>query len=148
QRYGQTLRDVLDSYAEFARQGFEGADLANFGNAALMASNVGEIDAQKASEYLTAASAQRLTDSQEAMGQVDSWNEIANNYASTDEPVGEGQAQARSAARGMGLDFDESNAVIGPIAGHTQQSGSEIGNSIKAVFPLAYSVSRSIFEDL
>src|SRR5699024_10464477 len=148
QRYGQTLRDVLDSYAEFARQGFEGVDLSNFGNAALMASNVGEIGVQQASEFLTAASAQWQTDSQEAMKQVDSWNEIANNYATTVEKLGEGQAKAGSSARAMGLDFDETNAVIGALTAQTKQSGSEIGNFIKAVFPRAYTVSRSVFEDL
>ena len=148
QRYGQTLRDVLDSYAEFARQGFEGVDLSNFGNAALMASNVGEIGVQQASEFLTAASAQWQTDSQEAMNQVDSWNEIANNYATTVEKLGEGQAKAGSSARAMGLDFDETNAVIGALTAQTKQSGSEIGNFIKAVFPRAYTVSRSVFEDL
>lgn len=148
ERFGQTLSDVLESYAEFARQGYEGADLSNFGNAALMASNVGEVSAQTASEYLTAASAQWLTDSQQAMGQVDSWNNIANNYATTVEKLGEGQAKAGSSARAMGLDFDETNAVIGALTAQTKQSGSEIGNFIKAVFPRAYTVSANVFDDL
>lgn len=148
ERYGQTISDVLDAYAEFARQGYQGADLANLGNAAMVASNVGEISAQDASGFLTAANAQWQTDTAEAMKQVDSWNNISNKFATTVEKLGEGQAKAGSSARAMGLDFDETNAVIGALTAQTKQSGSEIGNFIKAVFPRAYTVSSSVFDDL
>ena len=148
ERYGQTISDVLDAYAEFARQGYQGADLANLGNAAMVASNVGEISAQDASGFLTAANAQWQTDTAEAMKQVDSWNNISNKFATTVEKLGEGQAKAGSSARAMGLDFDETNAVIGALTAQTKQSGSEIGNFIKAVFPRAYTVSKNVFDDL
>ena len=148
ERYGQTISDVLDAYAEFARQGYQGADLANLGNAAMVASNVGEISAQDASGFLTAANAQWQTDTAEAMKQVDSWNNISNKYATTVEKLGEGQAKAGSSARAMGLDFDETNAVIGALTAQTKQSGSEIGNFIKAVFPRAYTVSKNVFDEL
>ena len=149
ERFGQTLGGVLDAYAEFARQGYEGVDLTNFGNAALIASNVGEISAQEASEFLTAASAQWQEGSEAAMGQVDSWNEIANNYATTVEKLGEGHAKAGATAKAMGLDFDETNAVIGALTAQTKQSGSEIGNFIKSAFPRMYAgAGRGVFEDL
>src|SRR5699024_3697405 len=139
----------LDAYAEFARQGYEGVDLTNFGNAALIASNVGEISAQEASEFLTAASAQWQEGSEAAMGQVDSWNEIANNYATTVEKLGEGHAKAGATAKAMGLDFDETNAIIGSLTAQTKQSGSEIGNFIKSAFPRMYAgAGRGVFEDL
>src|SRR5699024_5124006 len=99
-------------------------------------------------EFLTAASAQWQTDCQEAMKQVDSWNESANNDATTVEKLGEGQAKAGSSARAMGMDFDETNAVIGALTAQTKQSGSEIGNFIKAVFPRAYTVSKDVFTEL
>lgn len=113
ERFGQTLSSVLDAYAEFARQGYEGADLTNFADAALITSNVGEVDAQKASEYLTSAAAQWQQESQDAMSNIDAWNNIANNYATTVDKLGEGQAKAGSTARAMGLDFHETNAVLG-----------------------------------
>ena len=148
QRFGQTLGSVLDAYAEFARQGYEGADLFNFGNAALITANVGEVSAQQASEYLTSAAAQWQQESRDAMGNIDSWNNIANNYATTVAKLGEGHAKAGSTARAMGLDFHETNAVIGALTAQTKQSGSEIGNFIKAVFPRAYTVGRGTIEDL
>lgn len=149
ERFGQTLKDVLDAYAEFARQGYEGADLTNFGNAALIASNVGEISAQEASEFLTAASAQWQTNSEEAMRQIDSWNDIANNYATTVEKLGEGQSKAGATARAMGLDFHETNAILGALTAQTKQSGSEIGNFIKSAFPRIYAgTGRRVLESL
>lgn len=148
ERFGQTLSSVLDAYAEFARQGYEGADLTNFADAALITSNVGEVGAQEASEYLTSAAAQWQQESQDAMGNIDSWNNIANNYATTVAKLGEGQAKAGSTARAMGLDFHETNAVLGSLTAQTKQSGSEIGNFIKAVFPRAYTVGKGTLEDL
>ena len=148
ERFGQTLSSVLDAYAEFARQGYEGADLTNFADAALITSNVGEVGAQEASEYLTSAAAQWQQESQDAMDNIDSWNNIANNYATTVAKLGEGQAKAGSTARAMGLDFHETNAVLGALTAQTKQSGSEIGNFIKAVFPRAYTVGRGTLEDL
>lgn len=148
ERFGQTLSGVLDAYAEFARQGYEGVDLTNFGDAALITANVGEVSAQQASEYLTSAAAQWQQSSKDAMGNIDSWNEIANNYATTVAKLGEGHAKAGSTARAMGLDFHETNAVLGALTAQTKQSGSEIGNFIKAVFPRAYTVGRGTIEDL
>src|SRR5699024_7954602 len=148
ERFGQTISGVLDAYAEFARQGYEGADLTNYGNAALIASNVGEVPVQEAAEYLTASGAQWKQDSQDAMSNIDSWNEISNSYATTLQKLGEGQAKAGSTAKAMGMDFDETNAVIGALTAQTKQSGSEIGNFIKAVFPRAYTVSKDVFTEL
>lgn len=136
--YGQTISGVLDVYAEFARQGIKGEELTQFGNAGLIAANVGEIDPKQASEYLTSMSAQWDTDSTQAMRQVDSLNEVSNNYATTVEKLAQGQAKAGSTAKSMGLNFDETNAVIGALTAKTKQSGDEIGNFMKAVLPKLY----------
>nr|WP_275584058.1 phage tail tape measure protein [Mammaliicoccus sp. E-M24] len=136
--YGQTISGVLDVYAEFARQGFKGEELTQFGNAGLIAANVGEIDPKQASEYLTSMSAQWETDANQAMRQVDSLNEVSNNYATTVEKLAQGQAKAGSTAKSMGLTFDETNAVIGALTAKTKQSGDEIGNFMKAILPKLY----------
>lgn len=148
-QFGQTISGVLDVYAEFARQGIKGDELTQFGNAALIAANVGEIDAKKASEYLTSMSAQWETAGKDAMGQVDSLNEISNKYATTVEKLAQGQAKAGSTAKSMGLTFDETNAVIGTLTAKTKQSGDEIGNFMKATLPKLYNgVGRNTLEGL
>lgn len=148
-QFGQTIGDALDVYAEFARQGVSEKELPQFANAALIAANVGEINAKQASEYLTSMSAQWETGANDAMRQVDSLNEISNNYATTVEKLAQGQTKAGSTAKAMGLDFNETNAVIGTLTAKTKQSGDEIGNFMKAVLPKLYTdKSKGIFESL
>lgn len=115
ERFGQSISSALDAYAEFARQGYKEDELGMLADAGLVASNVGEITAQKASEYMTASLIQWKMDAKDAMGIIDSWNEISNNYATTTEKLAQGQARAGATARAMGLDFDQLNAVIGTV---------------------------------
>lgn len=105
--FGQSISSALDAYTEFARQGFKGEDLGALSDAGLVASNVGEITAQKASEYMTASLIQWKMDAADSMKIIDSWNEISNNYATTTEKLAQGQAKAGATARAMGLDFDK-----------------------------------------
>jgi len=148
-QFGQTISSALDVYAEFARQGTKGKELPQFANAALIAANVGEIDAKQAAEYLTSMSAQWETNGQDAMRQVDSLNEISNKYATTVEKLAQGQAKAGSTAKSMGLTFDQTNAVIGALTAKTKQSGDEIGNFMKAVLPKLYvGTGKATIEDL
>ncbi|MEJ7435364.1 phage tail tape measure protein, partial [Staphylococcus warneri] len=93
---------------------------SQFSNAALIAANVGEIDAKQASEYLTSMSAQWETTGNQAMRQVDSLNEVSNKYATTVEKLAQGQAKAGSTAKSMGLTFDETNGIIGALTAKTK----------------------------
>lgn len=115
EKFGQSISQVLDSYTEFARQGFKGDELGMLADAGLVASNVGDITAQKASEYMTASLIQWKKDANEAMGIIDSWNEISNSYATTTEKLAQGQSRAGATARAMGLEFDQVNAIIGTV---------------------------------
>lgn len=127
ERFGQSISNALDAYTEFARQGYKEEELGILSDAGLVASNVGEITAQKASEYMTASLIQWKMDAKDAMGIIDSWNEISNNYATTTEKLAAGQARAGATARAMGLDFNQLNAIIGTVTATTKQSGNEVG---------------------
>lgn len=116
EKFGQSISSALDSFTEFSRQGFKGDELASLADAGLVASNVGEITAQKASEYMTASLIQWKMDAKDSMSIIDSWNEISNNYATTTEKLAQGQARAGATARAMGLDFDQLNAVVGTVS--------------------------------
>ena len=133
--FGQTISSTLDAYSMFAKQGFKGQELNDLASAGLVAGNVGDIDTGKASEYLTASILQWNKQTNEAMGIVDSWNEISNNYATTVENLAQGQAKAGATAKALGMDFNELNAVVGVLNARTKQSGNEIGNFIKSTFP-------------
>lgn len=134
-KFGQSISDAMDSYIEFAKQGFKGEDLQSLADSGLVASNVGDITAQKASEYMTASLIQWNMDAKESMGIIDSWNNISNQYATTTEKLAQGQAKAGATAKAMGMDFDQLNAVIGTVTAATKQSGNEIGNFMKSSLP-------------
>ncbi len=121
--FGKTISETMDAYNMFAKQGFKGEELETLANAGLVAGNVGDIEAGKASEYLTASILQWNKDTSEAMGVVDSWNEISNNFATTVENLAQGQAKAGATARALGMDFDQLNAVVGTLNARTKQSG-------------------------
>lgn len=72
ERFGQSISQVLDAYTEFAKQGFKGNELEGLANSGLVASNVGDITAQKASEYMTASLIQWKMDAQDSMKIIDS----------------------------------------------------------------------------
>lgn len=72
EKFGQSISSALDSFTEFSRQGFKGDELASLADAGLVASNVGEITAQKASEYMTASLVQWKMDAKDSMSIIDS----------------------------------------------------------------------------
>jgi TP901 family phage tail tape measure protein len=135
ERFAKTITETLEAYETFAKQGYKDDDLQFLGDAGLVASNVGEIDTTAASEYLTSALVQWNKETNEAMGIVDSWNELSNDYATTVEKLAQGHGRAASTARNMGLSFDQTNAIIGSLTASTKQSGREIGNFLKNVLP-------------
>ena len=69
--FGKTISETLDAYNMFAKQGYKGDELQTLANAGLVAGNVGDIEAGKASEYLTASLLQWNKESSEAMSVVD-----------------------------------------------------------------------------
>lgn len=127
EKFGQSISQALDAYIEFARQGYKGDELGVLADAGLVASNVGEITAQAASEYMTASLVQWKKDASEAMSIIDSWNNISNNFATTTEKLAKGQSRAGATARAMGLEYDQLNAIIGTVTASTKQSGDEVG---------------------
>lgn len=92
EKFGQSISEVMDSYVEFAKQGYSGDELGMLADSAVVASNVGDITAQKASEYMTSALVQWKKDAKDSMGIIDSWNSISNKYATTVEKLAQGQA--------------------------------------------------------
>ena len=101
----------------------------------MIASNVAEMTSQQTAEYLTSTLTQWKMNSDEALGIVDSWNNISNNFSTTSQKLAAGQAKAGSTARVMAMDFHELNAMIGTVTQSTKESGEQVGNFIKNVLP-------------
>ncbi|MGZ9868110.1 phage tail tape measure protein [Priestia endophytica] len=133
--FAKSLSDTLDAYTEFTKNGWKGEDLGNLGDAALVASNVGEISAQQSAEYLTSAIVQYKLEAKDAMSVIDKFNEVANKNGTTVENLAQGMARSASVTKIYGMDMDEAAAAIGTVTEATKQSGNEVGNFLKNVLP-------------
>lgn len=81
ERFSRSLSETMDAIVEFSRQGFKGDELNTLADSALVASAVADLPTQQSAEYLTSTLVQWNMESEKAMGIIDSWNEISNNYA-------------------------------------------------------------------
>ena len=79
--YAKTITEVLEATNEYARQGFKGDELNDLTQAGLVTSNVGEMTSLDASQFITSTLIQWKKDTKDAMGIIDNWNELSNNYA-------------------------------------------------------------------
>lgn len=73
---GQTVDNVLASFAEAGRQGLNRSDINSLSEASLITANVGEMEAGKSAEYLTASIEQMKMEYKDAMSIVDGWNSV------------------------------------------------------------------------
>lgn len=123
EKFARSVGESLDAMEEFAKQGYVESELKDLTEAGLVAANVAELSSQQASEYLTSSLIQWKKDTSEAMGIIDSWNQISNNYATTSEKLAQGHSRAGATAKLMNLTFDETNAILGTVTAATKQSG-------------------------
>lgn len=66
-KFAQSVSSAMDSYIEFARQGFKGDELGYLADAGLVAANVADMTAQRASELMTATLVQWKIEAKDAM---------------------------------------------------------------------------------
>lgn len=66
-KFAQSVSNAMDSYIEFARQGYKGEDLGYLADAGLVAANVADMTAQRASELMTASLIQWKIEAKDAM---------------------------------------------------------------------------------
>lgn len=132
---GKTITDVLASYNEFAKQGYNDKQMEQMADAALITSNVGEMEAGQAAQFLTSAIIQYKMETKDAITVVDAWNEVSNNNATTVGNLAQGWSKSASVAKQFGLDMNELNAAIGTVTASTKVSGNEAGNFLKNVMP-------------
>jgi Phage-related minor tail protein len=123
EQFAKTISGVLSTYETFAKQGYNQQQIDDMSDAALITSNVGEIESGQAAEYLTSSIIQLKLETKDAMSVIDSWNSVSNQNATTVEKLAQGHARAASTARSFGLDMHELNAIIGTTTAATKQSG-------------------------
>lgn len=133
-KYGKKASDYLTGVQEMYRAGFQNAP--EMSELSILAQAAGDLSSDAANDYLIATnSAYELGGSIEKLNSVlDSQNFITNNAAVAMQDMADATSEAASVAAQYGVDIDELSALIAVAVSKTRESGSEVGNALKALF--------------
>lgn len=113
QSIGASLADTVNATADFARLGYDINESANLAEAALVYKNVGDgiDDVSIASESLISTIKAFGIEADNAMGIVDKFNEVGNNFAISSEGIGTALQKSASSLAAAGSSLEESIAL-------------------------------------
>jgi TP901 family phage tail tape measure protein len=132
--YATNIQEVVQSMVQWGRQGKEQIEVLQLTEAALLATNVAEMEAKQSVDLLTAAVLQFNLEASEATGIVDKLNEVANNYATTAEDLAMSIRESGAAANNAGISIDELIGMTTALTASTAKSGNRIGRALRTVF--------------
>jgi len=132
--FATSIDEVVQSMVGWARQGQEQIEVIQLTEAALLASNVAQMEAARSVDLLTAAILQFNMDASFAVEVVDRWNEVANNFAVTAEDLATSVREAGAAADSAGVSMDELVGITASLSAATAKSGSRIGRTLRTMF--------------
>lgn len=132
-KYGKTATNYLSAVQEMSRAGYENA----FGMAELSvaAQGAGDMTQELANKYIIATDkAYKLGGSVEKLTEVlDGSNYITNHNAVNMTELAEGMSIVGSQASSLGVQVNQTTAVLGTMIATTQQSGSEMARAYRAI---------------
>ena len=129
---GTTISDLVSSTADFARLGYSFSDSQELAKVANVYSVVGdEIDSiDTATKSIISTMTAFHIESGDAMGIVDRFNEIGNNYAISSGGIGEALERSASSLAAANNTLDESIALI-TAANTVVQDPDSVGTAFK-----------------
>lgn len=146
--FAANIQDVISSMVEWGRQGRNQIEVIELTEAALLATNVAEMEAKESVDLLTASLLQFNMDASEATEIIDRWNEVANNFAVNATDIGIALREAGSAAQSAGVSMDSLIGMVTSLSAATAKSGSRIGRSLRTVFSRIMGDSGGTVESL
>lgn len=111
---GSTVSEFTNATADFARLGYNLAEATELAKAASVYKNVGDgiTDISQASESIISTMKAFGIEAEGAMGIVDRFNQIGNNFAISSTGIGEALQRSASALYEAGNTIDESIALV------------------------------------
>lgn len=111
---GSTVSEFTNATADFARLGYNLAEATELAKAASVYKNVGDgiTDISQASESIISTMKAFGVEAEDAMGIVDRFNQIGNNFAISSTGIGEALQRSASALYEAGNTIDESIALV------------------------------------
>lgn len=109
-RYGSSVSDMINATADWSRLGYSLPDSKKLAEIATLYTNVGDgIDMNTANEHLISTLQGFQLEAEDALGIIDRFNEVANNFPI--DTAGIGEALQRSAASFYAANTDLSKSI-------------------------------------
>ena len=144
QDYGQTFDNVSQIAENFARTGMSWADTIKATEAAVLALNVAELDAEEATNGLIAILSQFGLEASDLETVIDKLNKTADNFPVTTEKILAALQRTGSAADNANLSLDQTIALITALSKATGRSGENIGTALNSL--IQYSSKSSALD--
>ena len=144
ERYGQTFENVSQIATNFARTGMSWADTIKATEAAVLALNVAELDAEEATTGLIAILSQFNLEASDLETVIDKLNKTADNFPVTTEKILAALQRTGSAASNANLTLDQTIALITALSKATGRSGENIGTALNSL--IQYSSKSSALD--
>lgn len=144
QDYGQTFDNVSQIAENFARTGMSWADTIKATEAAVLALNVAELDAEEATTGLVAILSQFGLKASDLETVIDKLNKTADNFPVTTEKILAALQRTGSAADNANLSLDQTIALITALSKATGRSGENIGTALNSL--IQYSSKSSALD--
>lgn len=142
--YGQTFENVSQIATNFARTGMSWADTIKATEAAVLALNVAELDAEEATTGLIAILSQFNLEASDLETVIDKLNKTADNFPVTTEKILAALQRTGSAASNANLTLDQTIALITALSKATGRSGENIGTALNSL--IQYSSKASALD--
>lgn len=131
--YGKKASNYLSGVREASRAGYENAEA--IAEMSIAIQGAGDVSEDTANKYVIATDkAYGLKGSVEELKKVfDGTNYITNKNAVNMTELAEGMSIVGSTASSLGVEVNETTAVLGTMIASTQQSGSEMARAFRAI---------------
>jgi TP901 family phage tail tape measure protein len=133
-KFAASLKDAYEAMRIFGQQGKNLAEVMKLTEASFLGANVSVLNQKEVAEALTAATKQFNIEASDSTGIIDSWNEVANRNAVTMKTLADATMKAGSAAKVVGVEFEQFIGLVTAISEATRQPGKEIGTSLRFIF--------------
>lgn len=130
-KYGIAISNVQEAMKLFMQQGFSMADSIKLADAALMASNISNVNLMDATEALTAVMLQFNMSASDSLGIISAWSNVADTTAIDIQHMADAIKRVGSTAETVGVTFHELNGLVAALSSATRKTGQETGTALR-----------------
>lgn len=149
QTYGQQFESASEITLRFAQAGYDAQESLKLTEAALLAMNTAELDAENSTDSLVGILKQWGLEADSLITIIDKLNYTADTNAVTTQDLVDGLLRSSSAARNANIDFDNTVGLLTVMAETSGRTGKEVGTALNSLISYTQRASSlNVFENL